>query len=159
MTKKLYVIPGWNEKCSLAPYLTLANLAKSKGYEATCIEINWKSPLSGQTFDITEGSIIFGFSLGAILGRLITQESSCKHLILASSTVMRNLEGSDHGAYVDLLGKDFVEDIIINITEANKAEKQTTLYGDQEGESSDVLVQNTGHELSDEYLKVIGELL
>lgn len=160
MKKTIYIIPGWEENPSLPQYESLAKKAKDKGYDVNCKNVDWKKPLSKQIFNVSKEAVIFGFSLGAILGRMVAQNSECKHLILASSAIVKNLsEGEDRKAYIDLLGKDFVEDIIKNIKETNNAEKQTVLYGELENEKADIIVPNTEHELSNEYIKLVSDLL
>jgi pimeloyl-ACP methyl ester carboxylesterase len=157
---KLYIIPGFNENCSLKPYQELKKLAEAKGYEVNFIDVDWKNVLSDQIFDVSKDAVVFGFSLGAILGRMVAQKNPCKHLILASSSVIGSLkEGEDRKLYIDLLGKDFVDDIVTNITDKNLSKRQTTMYGDLEGEDADIIVPNTGHRLNKNYLKEIDKLL
>ena len=81
-------------------------------------------------------------------------------MILASSAVVKSLsEGEDRKAYIDLLGKEFVDDIVENIEETNLSKKETTLYGELENESADIIVPKTDHELSDEYVRIVGDLV
>ena len=73
MRKTLYIIPGWEDSCRFKQYQDLSKAAKSAGYEVILKDVNWKKPLSGQIFEVPKNSIIFGFSLGAILAWLVTQ--------------------------------------------------------------------------------------
>jgi len=41
----------------------------------------------------------------------------------------------------------------------HKARKQTIIYGAKEGEKADILVKNTEHEITDNYIKEILKLL
>ena len=101
-----------------------------------------------------------GFSLGAVLARLIAQKYSCRILILASMTPLACFEGgATRKALVDLLGEPYVADIQTKLLPSHKAQKQVILYGDKEGESADILVEDTEHELSANYLERIASLL
>lgn len=160
MKKLLYIIPGWQEHGNDAPYQQLANAAQEKGYEVVCPDVDWRTPLSQQIFPVTQDSVVFGFSLGAILARLVAQQHPCRHLILASMTPDHNFINPEiKKALVDLVGKEFVDDIIGSLASTNQAEKQTTLYGELEKEPADILVLHTEHELNDAYIKEIVKLL
>lgn len=160
MKKILYIIPGWEDTCELENYLSLAKVAKNKGFEVVCINIDWKEALSGQIFEVAENSIIFGFSLGAIFAWLVAQKYPCEHLILASMTPHYSFTDPEiKTALIDLCGASFVDDICKNITPSNMAKKQTIVYGDKEGEPADILVKNTDHELNENYIKAIEQLL
>jgi hypothetical protein len=62
-------------------------------------------------------------------------------------------------ALIELLGKPFVQDVIKHLNPRHKARKQTILYGALEEEPADILVPNTEHELTTQYLAAIKKLL
>lgn len=154
--KKLYIIPGWKETCRRKSYQLLAKAAAKKGYEIVFKNVNWKQKLSTQIFPIEKNSVIFGFSLGAVLARLIVQKYECKHVLLASMTPLSCFKDREvRKALIDILGLKFVNDVKKNLKPTHKAKKQTILYGDKEEEKADILVPTTGHEISGEYIKEI----
>lgn len=158
--KILHIIPGWEDTSDRESYQKIGTVAGKKGYEVVYNNMDWKKPLSPQVFDVSEDAVVFGFSLGAILARLVAQKNPCKHLLLASMTPDYSWKDNDiKKALVDLAGSEFVEDVIENLKIENLAQKQTVFYGDKEGEKADVLVANTDHELNDEYIKEIGLIL
>lgn len=160
MKKELYIIPGWEETTRRRPYQLLRKIAQEKGYTVVFHNVNWKQPLSSQIIAVPQDAIVFGFSLGAILGWLIAQKYSCQKLILASMTPHYSFEKEDiKSALIELAGSVFVTDIIKNLTKTNLAKKQVIIYGDQEEEGADILVSKTGHELTSNYLKVLEGLL
>lgn len=160
--KKLYTLPGFDDSCTRKPYQDLKHAAEEKGYTVVCTHIDWTKPLTNQIFPIEPDSVVFGFSLGAVFAWLITQEYPCRHLILGSMTFFRSFhEKEDKEALIDLLGEAFIEDIVKHLTEENRAEKQTRLYGDQEGDDgiADILVTETDHELTRKYIQKVAMLL
>lgn len=159
--KKLYIIPGWEETVEEDRYKKLALMAEGKGYEVVGKNINWNQKLSEQVFDIEGDSVIFGFSLGAILAHLIAQRYSCEHLILASMTPFSSFsdDKETRKELVDIVGTDFVNDVESHLTENHKAKKKTIMYGDQEEEIADVLVPNTNHEINDLYINEVSKLI
>ncbi len=160
MKKVLYIIPGWRETCRRKPYKEIARIAEEKGYEVVCKNVDWDKTLSSQLFSIEKDDIIFGFSLGAILAWMVAQEYQCRHLILSSMTPHRSFKDpKDKKALIDLINSKFVNDVIHNLGRKHKAKKQTIIYGDKEEEPGDILVLNTGHELSNNYISVISGLI
>ncbi len=155
--KKIYILPGYEETTKRRSYQKLRFLLQQKGYEVVFKNIDWKTNLTKQIFEIEKDSIVFGFSLGAVLARLIVQKYICKHVILGSITILSDFKkGENREALIDLLGLDFVNDIRDYLKPKHKALKQTIMYGDKEGEDmADIFVKNTEHELTDEYLKEI----
>src|ERR1700733_3254635 len=116
MVRNFYIIPGWEDDCNDESYRKLANIAERKGYNVVCKQINWKLPLTQQKFPIPEDSIIFGFSLGAIMALLLAQDYPCDHLILASMTLHNSFkQGKDREALIELTGQQFVDDIADNL--------------------------------------------
>lgn len=161
MNKTLHIIPGYKETCRRKPYQKIRKLAEEKGYEVSCVNIDWNKKITKQFFSVNRDDVIFGFSLGAILGRLVAQDYSCGKLILASMTQLEcfRKEGEMKKALVDLLGKPFVDDVSKRLKPRHKAKKQIILYGDKEDEKADVLVKDTEHELTGNYIREVGKLL
>jgi len=160
MKKILYIIPGWKESCRRKPYQLLATLAKKKDYEVIFYNVRWRQLLSPQAFPVSKNAVVFGFSLGAVLAWLVAQDSPCRHVILASMPPLHSLKrGKDKKAFVDLLGRQYVENITRNLKPKHLAKKQTQMYGDLEEEQGDILVLNTGHELNGRYIKEIAKIL
>jgi len=155
--KKIYILPGYQETTRRRPYQKLRSLLQSKGYEVVFKNIDWQKKLTTQMFEIEKDSVVFGFSLGAVLARLVVQKYSCKHAIFASMTILSDFKkGENRKALIDLLGTEFVDDVRDCLKPKHKALKQTIMYGDKEGEdTADVFVKNTEHELTDEYLREI----
>lgn len=160
MKKTLHIIPGYKEKTNQKPYRKIADIAKDKGYEISFVSINWNKKLTKQFFSTQKDDVIFGFSLGAILGRLVAQDYDCDHLIMASMTQLSCFDkGEMRDALVDLLGEEIVDDISNKLESKHKAKKQTIIYGDKEEEPADILVKDTEHELTDNYIEEISKLL
>ena len=156
----LYIIPGWEDTGNEEGYQKLQRAAEEKGYEVVIKNIDWAKPLSQQTFTVSPESVVFGFSLGAILAWLVAQENRYRHLILASMTPHYSFTDEKiKKALIELAGEAFVTDIIDNLKKTHLADRQTILYGDKENELADVLVSDTGHELTDNYVKAVAELL
>ncbi len=72
------------ESCKLVRYVRLSNTLKKIGYIVIPINPDWKKPLTKQIIKINSESIIFGFSMGAVLAYLIIQKIKCKKAIFAS---------------------------------------------------------------------------
>ena len=160
MKKIIYIIPGWKESSQYKIYQSLAASAKKKGYDAIFYEIDWSRPLSSQIFPVQKDAIVFGFSLGAILARLIAQKYACRKLILASMTPPRSFKDKKlKKELADLLGRAFVEDISKKLHIKHRARNQVIIYGDREAESGDSIVPRTGHRLNARYIKEIVGLL
>lgn len=159
--KKIYILPGYEETTRRRPYQKLRSFLQKEGYEVIFKNINWKQNLTEQIFEIEKDSIIFGFSLGAVLARMIAQKHSCKLGIFASMTILTDFKkGSNREALIELLGQEFVDDVRDYLKLKHKASRQVIMYGDKEGETkADVFVKNTEHELTDEYLKEIVKLV
>jgi pimeloyl-ACP methyl ester carboxylesterase len=126
--KKLYIIPGFKEKCSFKPYRKLKKIAEEKGYSVVCHNIDFKKLLSKQIIPIEKDAVVFGFSVGALLARLIAQKYPCKKLILASSTQIRCLfNKKDKKTLSEILGEKFVNDIAKNIDRKTKLKGIVTI--------------------------------
>jgi esterase/lipase len=158
--KNLYIIPGWEDTGLEAGYQMLGAKAHEKGYEVVFKKVDWTKPLSSQIFDVPKESVLFGFSLGAILAWLVAQDKPSSHLILASMTSHYSFTDKEIlKALVDLAGEEFVGDITKNLKSAHLSDKQTILYGDREAEPADILVKDTDHELTENYIDEVIKLL
>lgn len=158
--KILYIIPGWEDTGKEKGYQKLGKIAEEKGYEVIYKKIDWTKPLSSQIFNIPKESILFGFSLGAILAWLIAQKQQAKHLILASMTPHYSFTDSEiKQALIDLAGEKFIDDIITNLNMKHLADQQTIMYGNKESEQADIIVSDTDHELTDNYINEVAKLL
>ena len=122
--------------------------------------IDWKDKLSNQLFDVNKNDIIFGFSLGAVLAWLVAQNNECKHIILASMTPKYYWKDKKiKKSLIDITGKDIINDIVKNLKPKHLAKKETIIYGDKEGESADIVIPDTDHELNERYIKEVGKLI
>ena len=160
MEKTLYIIPELGETCRRKPYQLLAKKAKEKGYEVIFKNVDWNQKLSLQTFSVSKDDIIFGFSLGAVLAWLVAQDYKCRHIILASMTPHYSWKDKEiKKALIDLLGLKFVNDVIKKLDSKHQAKRQTIMYGDLENEKGDIIVSKTEHELTENYLKEIEQII
>jgi len=160
MSNIFYIIPGWEDEGNEPAYLELKAIAENKGYKVSILEIDWTKPLTAQKIKAGKGDVLFGFSLGAILAWLIAQDYEVHHLILASMSPHYSFTDPEIlQAFYDLCGKEFVDDIKNNLKGENKADRQTSMYGDQEGEEADILVPDTDHELTSNYLNEISKII
>jgi len=159
MSKYFYIIPGWQEICKRRQYQNLAKAVKKSGYTVVCKNINWNKNLSEQIFEIEKDSILFGFSMGSILARLISQEYKSKMVIFASMTPLRHFKGGEQEKIlIDAIGKRVVEDVKRHLKPKIKS-KKILMYGDKENEKADIIVKNTDHEISENYIKEILRLI
>lgn len=160
MSKILHVIPGLKDTCDDEPYQQLMNLAINKSYKVIPHNVDWEKPLSAQVFSVSKDSVVFGFSLGAILAWLVAQKYPCQHVILASMTPHYSFVLPEiKKALVDRVGSEFVEDVISNLVSINQANRQTLMYGSLEKEPGDVIVSDTEHDLNNNYIKEVIKLI
>jgi hypothetical protein len=160
MKKKFYIIPGWGETCRRRQYQDLGKAVIKKGYEPVFIKVDWKNKISEQIFSVEKASVVFGFSLGALLARLVAQKNECELLIFASMTPLRHFKGGEQEKMlVDVVGNNFVNDVKKNLKNKIKAKRNILIYGDKEGEKGDFIIKNTDHEISKNYIKKILELI
>lgn len=159
MNTKIYIIPGWGETCKRRQYQNLSKELKKDGFEVIFKNINWDEELSKQIFEVENDSILFGFSMGAILARLIAQDYKNKLVILASMTPLRHFQGGEQEKLlVDAIGEKTVNDIKRHLKPEIKSES-ILMYGDKENEKADILVKNTDHEISKNYIEEILKLI
>lgn len=160
MKKKFYIIPGWRETCRRRQYQDLGKAVNKKGYEPIFVKVDWNNKISEQIFTIEKDSIIFGFSLGALLARLVAQKYECELVIFASMTPLRHFKGGEQEKMLmDVIGNSFIGDVKKNLKNKIKAKRKVLIYGDKEGEMGDFIVKNTDHEISKNYIKKVLELI
>lgn len=159
MKKTFYIIPGWQETCKRRMYQNLAKSLRKNGYDVIFKNIDWNKNLSDQIFEIEKDSVLFGFSMGAILARLIAQEHKGGLVILASMTPLRHFKGGEQEIMlVNAIGKKVVDDVKKHLKSKIKS-KKILMYGDKENEKADIIVKNTDHEISKNYIKEILKLI
>jgi len=159
VNKKIYIIPGWKETCRRKQYQNLAKALKGKKYDVVFKNIDWDKKISEQVFEVEKNSIVFGFSMGALLARLIAQKYGHKLTIFASMTPLRHFRGGEQEKMLtDAIGERVVEDIKIHLKSRLKS-KCVSLYGDKENEKADIIVKNTNHEISKNYIKEVTKLV
>jgi hypothetical protein len=97
--------------------------------------------------------------MGAILARLVAQEYKSRLVIFASMTPLRHFKGGEQEKIlVEAIGKKFVDDVKKHLKPKIKSRK-ILIYGDQEHEKANILVKNTGHEISENYIKEIIKII
>lgn len=160
MKRRLFIVPGWEETGLEDPYKRISSIADKYGLYPTITSIDWSKPLSRQIFVPQKDDIIFGFSLGAVLGRIVAQSYPISLLILASVTPEHNFKDKEILLdFYNLCGKEFVDDMKDSLKEKTMAKRTVVIYGDREGESADVLVEDTEHELTNNYLNEIENVI
>lgn len=156
---KFYIIPGWNETCRRKQYQSLAKKVRAVGFDVVFKNIDWSKNLSSQVFEAEKNSVVFGFSMGALLARLISQENKCALVILASMTPLRHFKGGEQEKILaDVIGKKLLNDIKKNLKTKIKS-PYVLIYGDKEDENADFIIKNTDHEISENYVKKVVEII
>lgn len=131
---------------------------KKQGYSVIFKNIDWNIDISKQIFQVEKDSILFGFSMGAIVAKLISQEYKVKLVILASMTPLKHFRGGKQEKILtDVIGKEKIKDIKKNLKPRIKS-KNIKMYGDKEDEKADIIIKNTDHEISENYIKEIVKL-
>lgn len=168
--KIIYIIPGYGENCSLLRYKKLIQTLENKGYVVVPINPDWFQPISKQTFKIKKNSILFGFSYGAILAYLIAREYESGLLILGSlspihtfslATLIKDNLGYMSKELAIAQAKDIksikidlnIPHIIPYISLAGELEDNVIKSG------ADILIPNTNHYLSKNYINAICKIL
>ncbi len=159
MKRKFYIIPGWNETCKRKQYQSLAKAVRDVGFDVIFKNVDWNKNISKQTFKVEKDSIVFGFSMGALLARLIAQENKCALAIFASMTPLRHFKGGEQEKILaEVIGKRCLNDIKKNLKPKLKS-PGILIYGDKENERADFLIKDTGHEISKNYIDKIIEMI
>lgn len=165
MKKKLYIIPGMGQTCNLVRYKRLEKTAKAKGYDVYLINPDWTMPISKQIFEVDRNSVIFGFSMGAILAYLIAKKYECKKIILASISPIHEFDYEDMEDFLSTKmskerGKAVVEDIkTIKVSYEKIKSEVVSLAGEYENASADIIIPKTQHYYSSLYNEYVGALI
>lgn len=163
--KTIYFIAGFGETGKEKNYKLLAKKLTKKGYKFKNVEINWRKPLSHQTFKVKRNDIVVGFSYGAILAGLIAQNQVSEKAILCSPSPIEDFTlqelyednkeymGDSHAAEqaVD------IKNIKINFNKLKTP--HIILSGEGEELNADILVPDTGHEFSLNYVNAVVKIL
>ena len=153
-----YFIHGFKED----PKLISASL------NAIPVDIDWTSPLSKSVFRADSDDIIIGFSMGAIIAYLIAIQYKC-HLFACSMT---NPNAYSREVWMTESKKDMPEENAIRQVdellglnldlERLDQKRLKCFYGEKENlqgiivsKSNNIIIPNTGHELSSDYINKI----
>lgn len=154
------------ESCNEPQYSSLTKDLEEMGYSVAPINPDWKKPITKQLMKIESDSIIFGFSMGAVLAYLIVKEYPCKKAIFASISPVHTFIHNDFKKFLsehmsleeaELVTNDI---LAIDVDLQNLKTPHVTLMGDQEemvkGEKTpDIFVPGAAHEIGDDYRKAI----
>jgi hypothetical protein len=137
----------------------MKHVKEDMGFDVVFKNVDWNKSLSKQTFEIEKDSILFGFSIGALLARLIAQENKCALVIFASMTPLRHFRGGEQERILaDVIGKRYLDDIKKNLKPKIKS-PGILIYGDKENEKADFLIKDTDHEISKNYIDKTLEII
>jgi hypothetical protein len=166
MKKIIYIIPGLGEQCTEVRYKKLAKALKTKGYKVNCINPDWYKPISTQVFPVEKNAIVCGFSLGAVLAYLVAKKYSCEKVIFASISPIHEFS---FNSLVKDYSKHMPKNLAVAIATDIKSIKislkslkvpYVTLAGQfEKNMPADFLVPNTGHRMTNAYIKCIAKLV
>lgn len=156
MNKTIYIIPELGSKFTELRYEKLAKILQDKGYKVIKVKPDWYKPISIQTFDCTNSSII-GFSMGAVIAYLCGKKyPNFNKIVLASISPIEDFTNdlSKHMSWKKsiLIMEDYMK---IKIKLNNKF---ITISGELENMDTDIIVPKTRHYLSDLYIRTISLL-
>ncbi|MEX0931389.1 MAG: hypothetical protein WDZ88_01420 [Candidatus Paceibacterota bacterium] len=168
--KKIYLIPGLGEKCTLVRYRNLAEALSSKGYEVVPVNPDWYQPLLSQIFPVEKDAIICGFSFGAVMAYLIAQKYPCKKVIMASISPIHLFSfESLRDDYLLHMDSDMATKLAreiksIEVRLNTLATPYTILAGEREKMlltecKPDIIVPATGHFMSKAYIQCIADIV
>lgn len=157
--KRVYIISGWQDNPNDAGYRKIADTIRDKGYEINPINIDWNREIFPQLPVFEPSSVLFGFSIGAIVAKIISQNVLCELLIMASPTPLKHFNGGkDELDLAEVIGYAKIYELKSKLTNSSMALKILTIYGDKEGEKADIYVPETDHEINENYVKVVSDL-
>lgn len=165
MNKIIYIIPALGESCDELHYSVLISALEKKGYTVKQVNPNWYRPLSEQVFKIEEDASIFGFSFGAVIAYLIAIEYPCKKVIFGSLSPIHTFTyESLVEDYMEHMSQSLAEEISADIKKikidlSKLKAPYVTLAGDKEEMSADIIVPQTGHEITEQYVERICSVL
>lgn len=152
--------------CRRKEYRKLSALLELKGFKIRDVNPDWYKPLSTQIFPVPKNSMVFGFSVGAVLAYLIVKKYPCKKLILASISPIHTFKFRSE---VKFLSKYMKKELAVPIAKDTKKikidlEKIKTPYVTFKGKlergiTGQVEILRTGHRLTKTYIKCIADLL
>ena len=151
-------------------YKKLSASLEKMGYVVVPINPDWKKPISEQIIPVDSDSIIFGFSMGAVLAYLIAQKYPCKKIILASISPTHTFV---YKSFLRFMKKHMSEDEAIKVTKDvvnikvkldTSKTPHITLMGSKEkltkGERKpDFIVPGADHKIDKVYSEAILKLL
>lgn len=162
MKQTIYIIPGFGSSCREKSYISLARKLKPR-FNIKKVNPDWRKPLSGQIFRISENDIVIGFSFGAVLAYLISKKFKPFKTILASLSPLKDFTYkelfTDNLKYMSstkaaAVAKD-LKKIHIDLTKV----RAITISGEKENMSTDFIVLKTGHSLTPKYVNSIVKLV
>lgn len=159
-SKTIYIFPGFQETTKRKPYQELRKSLEAKGSKVILKNINWQEKFSKQLFEVESGSILVGFSLGAVFVKLLAEQNTVSNVLLLSMTPLKYFKNKkDILELVKVCGKSLVQDTVKNLKNKRKLRNEIMFYGEKENTKGDILVKNTGHELTKNYLHEIVKVL
>ncbi len=165
MNKKLYIIPGIGQTCNLTRYRRLEKVARAKGYEVFLVNPDWTLPISKQIFDVDKNSVIFGFSMGAILACLVAKKHDCKMIILASISPLNELDFEEMKDFLTTkMSKKRAEEVTEDLKKIRGSYQKTntkaiSLAGEFKNTKADIIVPKTGHRYSSLYNSYVERII
>ena len=184
--KKIYIVPGFGESARMKNYRDVIRLSKEKGFEVMKIKIAWDMDktiedylleVSRQLPDVNEDDYILGFSFGAYITYILSQQKIFNGYIFCtiSPYFKENLKDIPQDAK-DYLGRKFMKSLEVYSLHKGTNSKAWFFTGEKDwelaikvnkkassiwkGESSFKLIKDTGHELSaDNYTKEVGRVI
>ncbi|MDD4762129.1 MAG: hypothetical protein PHZ25_03865 [Candidatus Pacebacteria bacterium] len=170
MKTKLYIIPAYEETVKRKSYQEIISAVKEK-YEIVPLEANFKKNTLTEILkkheNIEKNSVIFGFSMGALVAYCLSVKKSFKKAIICS---MSPILGSDaEKIAATFFKKEIVADFKKYSYKKSLAKKLILICGEKEmkelvkrteylakkNEAKFIKLDNTSHELSKIYIKEI----
>lgn len=154
--KTIYIFPGFQETTKRKPYQELRKSLEAKGYQVILKNLNWKEKYSQQLFVVERDSILIGFSMGAVFVKLLAEQNKVNKVLLLSMTPLKYFKFEKNiKELIAVCGKSLVQDIVKNLKNKRKLKNEVYFYGEKENTKGDIIVKNTGHELTKNYLEEI----
>lgn len=171
---KLYIIPGLGETTRMKNYSEIIKFAKQQDFEIVPIKVVWSADKDADHFikqiekqipDNSENDYILGFSIGAYILYILSQQKNFKGYIFCtiSPFFKENLEKIPQETK-DYFGKKMMKSFAKNTFSKGNQSKAQFLVGDKdwklaidtakkaykewEGKKKLIIVKEAGHELS-----------
>lgn len=166
--KTIYVIPGLGESFKEARYKKLAKALRDSGHRVIEVNPNWHDPLTTLVFPVTKASVVVGFSFGAVLAYLIAKKYPCKKVVLCSLSPLHQFTFAElYDEYVKHMDEERARLLALDVLSIRRIAPQTlkmphiTLVGAKEVgmPSADLMVPNSGHYMTKEYIRAITTLV